>query len=98
MSNWSFTITDWTETHDHVDYAITTHDFSVMAKSDDGRRFFLEKSWEPKRHTRKAVEAAEGLAQRYADRLAAKGDKFDPESDTKLWSEGYSDDDLACQV
>jgi hypothetical protein len=98
MSSWSFTITDWTETHDHVDYEITTHDFSVRASNDEGRHFYLEKSWEPKRHTRKAVEAAEGLAQRYADRLAAKGDKFNPEGDPKLWSEGASDDDMACQV
>lgn len=98
MSEWSFTVTDWTETTDHVDYMITTHDFSVRASDDEGRHFYLEKSWTPKRQTRKAIEAAEGLAQRYADRLAAKGDKFNPENDTKLWSEGYSDDDLACQV
>ena len=97
MSNWSFTITDWTETFDHVDYEITTHSFGVMAQSGEGRRFYLQTEWVPKRHTTRAREVAEAKAQRYADRMAAKGDKFDPEN-SKLWDEGQSiDDALECQ-
>lgn len=97
MGEWTFTITDWQEEYDHVDYTIVTHSFSVRAESECGRRFYLEKEWAPKRHTTRAREVAEEKAQRFADRMAAKGDKFNPEK-SKLWTEGVSANDwLECQ-
>lgn len=75
--------------------AVWDCEYSVIARDDNGRRYYTEKAFKPRSRTERANDEAEGKAKRFAARLEAEG--FNP-VDHPEWSEGYSDDDLACQV